>query len=203
MSSKIETLNGHFVDPLNMDPADVRIEDIAHALSLQNRFNGYTSRPYSVAEHSVNVATLTAMRLDRLWGLSGWRKVCENPKHRITLRQALLHDATEAYLPDMTYPVKQHMPEFQAAEDRLWTVIAGVFQVPVEINATIKIIDKRLATTEKDYLLSNGSALEVWGDYRARFPAFEGRFDIIDRYEVKPSLARRRFLDFYNLVREA
>lgn len=197
-------LSGRTLDPLNLTPSDIHIEDIALGLSAQKRFNGQTSRDYSVAEHSVNVATLVAMTLSEQWGFNDWRKVCENPKHRVTLRQALLHDAPEYILPALSYPIKHH-PAFsfyREMEDSIWRVIAERFSVPAEMSPLVHTVDKRIATNEK-LLLQGDDMPPHWGDYARKYPAFEGRFDIIDRYEVKPSLARRRFMDFYNLVREA
>jgi uncharacterized protein len=71
-------------------PDVIHIRDIAHHLSLINRFNGATDTPYSVAQHSVLVADLLLAKKQPadvcLWGL--------------------LHDAHEAYLGDVTTPVK-------------------------------------------------------------------------------------------------
>lgn len=67
-----------------------RIDDIAHALAQINRFNGHTTRPYSVAEHSLLVADVAAWR--------GASAVVE--------LAALLHDAHEAYVGDMPSPTK-------------------------------------------------------------------------------------------------
>jgi len=64
--------------------------DIAHHLAMINRFNGATSRPYSVAEHSLLVERIGAAR-----GAS--------PGLRLAL---LMHDAHEAYVGDMISPAK-------------------------------------------------------------------------------------------------
>jgi len=80
---------------MSLRPEDICIEDIAHHLALINRFNGATKRPISVAQHSVYVARLC-------WDLS-WE----------TQLQALLHDATEAYLGDITKWLK-NTPMFAA-----------------------------------------------------------------------------------------
>lgn len=79
----------HFLCGLR-SPSQVDIMDIAHALSLINRFTGHTIRPYSVAEHSLLVADICAME-------------GQSP---ITQLAALLHDAHEAYTGDMSSPVK-------------------------------------------------------------------------------------------------
>jgi hypothetical protein len=73
----------------------VQLDDIAHHLSLINRFNGATPRPYSVAEHSLLVAEI----FERQLGMT-------NPVARLA---ALLHDAHEAYLGDLISPVKGHL----------------------------------------------------------------------------------------------
>ena len=64
-------------------PAFYQNIDLARTLSQINRYNGHTSRPYSVAEHSILVAALLPQRLCRL---------------------GLLHDAGEAATGDTTRP---------------------------------------------------------------------------------------------------
>jgi hypothetical protein len=76
---------------------DVQLADIAHQLALINRFNGATTRPYSVAEHSLLVAEI----FERQLGMA-------NPTARLA---ALMHDAHECYLGDITSPVKRHLGE--------------------------------------------------------------------------------------------
>lgn len=200
-SSRIETLNGHFVDPLNMRPEDVRIGDIAHALSNQNRFNGYTSRPYSVAEHSVYVARVVARMYDNA-GTSAVMGLTEDIFDRRSItRQALLHDATEAYLLDIPRPVKLAIPAYGEIEARLWEVIAGVFDVPVEMHPFVKEADRRLCHTEKLAFLSpEGLDKPEWAIARD-FPPYKGDWDIIDRYSVPAGVVRRRFLDMFDQVK--
>lgn len=76
---------------------EVQLADIAHQLALINRFNGATTRPYSVAEHSLLVAEI----FERQLGMA-------NPAARLA---ALMHDAHECYLGDITSPVKRHLGE--------------------------------------------------------------------------------------------
>lgn len=80
--ARIATWTGRLVDPFALRPQDVDIHDIAHALSRQCRYGGM-GRFYSTAEHSV----LLCVYLHRLHGLG---------------KQALMHDAHEAYLPPAT-----------------------------------------------------------------------------------------------------
>jgi uncharacterized protein len=78
------------VSLLSPTPDVIHIRDIAHHLALINRFNGATETPYSVAQHSVLVADLLLAK--------------KQPAH--VCLWGLLHDAHEAYLGDLTTPVK-------------------------------------------------------------------------------------------------
>lgn len=94
-------------DPLTATAEDVDIQDIAHALHLICRANGHFPHFYSVAQHSINCAKEASAR-----GYS----------ERVQLG-CLLHDASEAYMSDVTRPVKQYLHEYLKAEDRLQNVI--------------------------------------------------------------------------------
>lgn len=78
--------------------AEIALEDIAHALGMLCRFNGHIRRFYSVAQHSVLVSRLV------------------EPEHAL---QALFHDAPEAYVGDMTAPLKKHMKGFRELEAKI------------------------------------------------------------------------------------
>lgn len=73
----------HFISP---SVEEICIEDIAHALSMICRFNGHMKEFYSVAEHSIRVASL----LPKEYKLAG-----------------LFHDAAEAYTMDIPRPIKR------------------------------------------------------------------------------------------------
>lgn len=107
----IETYTGVSFFSLNPSPDDVRIEDIAHALSQKCRFNGHTSHFYSVAAHSINVQReLEARGADVRTQLIG-----------------LLHDASEAYLPDVPSPIKPLLNGFKEVEKRVEIAIFNAF----------------------------------------------------------------------------
>lgn len=93
--------SGLYVDLINPDPDTIRIEDIAHHLSLTCRYTGGVRRFYSVAEHCVLVAELVKyVELDKQSGARYEGKLSE------LQRNALMHDAAEAYINDLTAPAK-------------------------------------------------------------------------------------------------
>lgn len=78
------TYSGKFVNPLDIHPEDLCLQDIAHALALRSRFGGHCATFYSVAQHCCLAAMFT----------------------KESRPLALLHDAAEAYLCDVPGPLK-------------------------------------------------------------------------------------------------
>ena len=107
MSSYLKTYSGLHIDPLDPKTEEIRLKDIAHALSLICRGAGQVTHFYSVAQHCLNCEREAEAR-----GLS----------RRLRLA-CLLHDASEAYLNDIIRPVKQYLPEYKKAEDYFLKVI--------------------------------------------------------------------------------
>ena len=155
----VAVASNRLVDPLAMKPGDVVASDIAAALAKICRWGGMCNPFYSVAEHSVRVATRAAQMVDSF----------RTPDDVFLLRQyALLHDAAEAYLGDLRLPLKR-LPEFQFyrdAEHRLLAVIherAGLDPVvPEWVSDAIKMADAEEADQEWQSLMleRNGLALE-------------------------------------------
>jgi hypothetical protein len=96
--SYIRTASGKAVSLSLPDPGTISIRDIACSLSRINRFSGATLLPVNVADHSLNVARLLAMR--------------KAPPEVQML--GLLHDAHEAYLGDITTPVREEIAYYAA-----------------------------------------------------------------------------------------
>lgn len=103
----IWTASGRKFWPLDPQPEDVPIEDIAHALSHICRWTGHVSVFYSVAQHSVLVSSLV-----------------QGPSESLRL-YALLHDASEAFLNDIARPLKRlsYMKGYVDVEERVQRVI--------------------------------------------------------------------------------
>ena len=124
----MNTWTGRQFDPLHMQPSDVSLEDIAHALSLLCRGGGHLDRFYSVGQHCINCAGEARAR--------GW-------SDRLVLA-CLLHDASEAYISDIIRPVKIHLDNYREIEDRIMAVILeafGLHDLTPEENASWKQID--------------------------------------------------------------
>ena len=99
----ITTYTGKKIDPLAPDVALFDVRDYAHALSLTCRGNGHVKRFLSVGQHCVWCAKEAAAR--------GYSK-------RVVLA-CLLHDASEAYMSDVPRPLKEVLPAYIEAEDKL------------------------------------------------------------------------------------
>lgn len=112
---------GVLIDPVNPNPDHIRIEDIAHAMSLVCRYGGHISTHYSVAQHSVIVSSYFNEPSLALAGL--------------------LHDAEEYIFGDMVSPLKKRYPDYCRDADNLRNVIYTKFGVPLDLYKEIKPID--------------------------------------------------------------
>jgi len=138
----ITTYTGEDFRPLDPNPDQIHIEDIAHALSLLCRANGHIIRFYSVAQHSINCANEAKAR-----GLS------------MRVQTAcLLHDASEAYLSDITRPVKRYLLNYITIEKHLQDTIYGKLIGSVLTDdeaALVDDIDNNMLICEFDALAPN------------------------------------------------
>lgn len=137
----LQTFSGARFDLRHPRAADIRTEDICHALACVNRYTGHALRPYSVAEHSVRVAMLV------------------EPRHR---KAALLHDATEAYVNDLAAPFKR-MPEltgYRDTETAVWHKVCERFDLDLRLPAEVKRADLIAFEVERRILL--GEPPEPW-----------------------------------------
>ncbi|MDP3425521.1 MAG: HD family hydrolase [Burkholderiaceae bacterium] len=132
MHATIQTASGRYANLVAPLPHHIDIGDIAHALSNICRFGGHTREFYSVAQHSVLVSRIVP--------------------HEHALA-ALLHDAAEAYVGDVTLPLKQLLPDYRTIEASIWRAIASSFDLPADLPACVKRADLVLLATERRDLM--------------------------------------------------
>ena len=129
MSNAVIMLHtGKMFDLVDIDPYLIDIYDIAHHLAHLCRFTGATREFYSVAQHSLFVS------------------INVSPENAFV---GLLHDAAEAYIGDVSAPLKRVLPDYNRIEENLWEAIAWRFNIPFDIPAEVKEIDRRLGDTEQ------------------------------------------------------
>jgi len=119
--------------PLDPRADEVRIEDIAAALSKLCRYGGQCLRFYSVAEHCVHVANYAPPELKLV---------------------ALLHDASEAYLSDVIRPIKSHLTNYLEIEAGLERVIAKRFGTACPMAAEVERLDTAILADERDQTMA-------------------------------------------------
>lgn len=128
---RIMLQSGRLLDLANPSEHDIDITDIAQGLAQTCRFAGQCSRFYSVAEHSVLVSIAT-------------------PHAQLA---ALFHDATEAFIGDMSKPLKRLMPQYSAVEERLQRVIFKRFHIEWPIPPEVKQADQTVMQLEQHCLM--------------------------------------------------
>jgi 5'-deoxynucleotidase YfbR-like HD superfamily hydrolase len=179
---------------------DIRIEDVAAALSKLCRFTGHTTKFYSVAEHSLLVAQLVGLNggsiRDQLWGL--------------------LHDAPEAYVGDMSTPLKAYLqtefecqPEtvgveaYQELHDLIQVSLCHKLGLPETMPPVVARADFAAYTMEFDYLFPRtANVVEV--SKQNRTPNVYAEEFVLPTIPVRqlltcwhPAYAETRFLDKY------
>ena len=154
--TRIMLASGTLFDILDPEGSDFTLQDIAHGLGRVCRFAGHTNRFYSVAEHCVHVARLVPVEL---------------------ATAAMLHDATEAFIGDVTRPLKSLLPDYRRIEDNIATAIArrflpgfdgGVFNLPA-----IKAADMVMCMVEARHLMpeADGFWIDQKTEVKAKYPA--------------------------------
>ena len=132
MKPTILTASGFYFNFIEPKDNQVLVSDIAHALSHICRFSGHTSKFYSVAQHSVMASHIVP------------------PEDALA---ALFHDAPEAYIGDITSPLKRLLPDYRVIESRLQDDIFTKLGLPLCLPASVKIADRVLLATEQRDLM--------------------------------------------------
>lgn len=131
----------------DINPSQIRIADIAHGLANICRYNGQVKEFFSVAQHSIFVSKLVKPK-NALWGL--------------------LHDASEAYLGDLTYPFKAKEKYkaigdlYQQIEERiLWAVGEHFDLKPKFVPDEVKHCDRLVRAVETKCLFGTGEIVDL------------------------------------------
>lgn len=171
--------SGREVDLLRPSHEDIEIADIATALSRICRFTGHGRKFYSVAEHSVRASHLVSPEV---------------------ALQALLHDATEAYLGDVSSPLKKCLGFVYRDMELVWgEAISQRFgvQYPITVRQAMELslADRYLALAEARFL-GIPTTNPAWKDYPTVCHVDHPAALFSDRTAGWPeNLARRVFLD--------
>lgn len=171
MNPDILTVSGNYFNFLTPEKSVFGIEDIAHALSHVCRFAGHCREFYSVAQHSVMVSRI----VPREHALVG-----------------LLHDAPEAFIGDVTRPLKALLPDYQKLQERIEKAVLGKFGIAM-IPDSVKQADLVMLRTEQRDLM-------LWRGPWACLDGIEPLAETVRPW--RPEVAKWRFLHEFDAIQD-
>lgn len=130
MKASVATRDGTLIDLHDPKPSDFNIETIAAGLARAHRWGNQSDM--TVAQHSVNVCAY----------------VQREGVHRRVERAALMHDASEFLIADLSRPFKQLLPEYYVIENKMMKAIAERFDFDWPPPSIVKKADEVLMVTE-------------------------------------------------------
>lgn len=176
MSNTIQTVSGQYFFFDSPESHNFPIEEIAHALSHICRYTGHVRQFYSVAQHSVLVSKHVPI------------------EHAFA---ALMHDASEAYLGDVSSPLKQLLPDYKAYEHRVEKALFAAYGIDFPLHPCVKAADLTLLVTEQRDLMPHVNRLldqRFWPD----LPPLPEEIVPLSHRAAKDQFLRR----FYELKRQ-
>ena len=192
--SWIVTCDGHEASLEFPTHADYEIERISHSLAQINRFNGHACRPYSVAEHSLLVLDIAKTKLD----LDVHGQMA-----------ALMHDAHEAFIGDVTSPMKallgSAMCRMEMRHANLMSLRFGYHVAMTQNGYELKVADMMALAVERAALLPHkkpcGTPSTPWPCLDvANDPSMRGWWDDLmatHRVEATWQMWRDRFIQAF------
>lgn len=160
--------SGNYWNYLTPETSIITIDDIAHGLANESRYNGQTSDFYSVAQHSV------------------WVSLLVQPEHAMA---ALLHDCNEAVMKDIMKPLKRLLPDYCALEQKSEAAILSRFGITLPLDPSIKRADMIMLATEKRDLMPVNSGyqfdcgdIKPISDYIVPMPPRVAKAWFLERY---------------------
>lgn len=140
------------------------------------RANGHYSSFYSVGAHCLNC----------------YEEACARRESQRVKLACLLHDACEAYISDITRPVKQYLDEYKSIEERLANSIYEKFlgsPLTEYEEKMVKLIDDAMLFHE--FLEFSGEKLAEEAPYVAATPDF---------YRGTMKQVEQEYLDVFNSI---
>lgn len=144
----IQVYSGATFFPLDPNPDVLTLDDVAIPLSRMCRYGGHCLQFYSVAEHCVLMA-----RHLRAAGYDDARCL-----------QALMHDASEAFIADIVRPVKGKLAGYKDAEERLMRALSPRFGFDWPMTPVVRDLDASMIAVERPAnMLMTGVPDDLWG----------------------------------------
>jgi len=178
MPGTMHTVSGSDFCPFKESMGKVDIGDIAWALAHQCRYNGHVDRFYSVANHCMVMARFFI-----------------NKKNYKDALEALMHDAAEAYVGDMAYPLKKLLPQFTAIENRVQGYLLkelGLHEYTREHEGAVYYVQSPLVRKLDKRMIEHESSI-------LRSSLKDNRYDpeIGDLYDMPPDMMAGQFEVLY------
>lgn len=186
------TASGRLIDLERPQAGDIALPDVARGLSNCCRFAGQLPQFYSVAQHSVLVASLV------------------DPPFKL---QALLHDASEAYMGDLSRNLKHHelLNGYRVLEERLQNAIHIRFDIgatgltgvdTVKTADNLAAIFEHVTLRERKQFESGHDIARMLRHGFIKGDSWEDLVSLADRLPdgvacLTPEEAERSFLRFY------
>lgn len=179
----IELRSGSYLDLADPNPADITLRDVAHGLANTCRFAGQCRTFYSVAEHAVLVAD----------------KLRADGAPAPVVLAGLHHDDPEAFIGDVTRPLKALLSGYRKLEDRVMAAIEAALGLPSHCHLApgLKAADDWALAVEAHHLLpSHGATWFCTGLYE---PAVNYGLSVDDRpLGMDPEEARDMWLRWHD-----
>ena len=165
--SAIQTNKGEFFDFLKPSEYTPTIFEVGYALSNLCRFTGHVEEFYSVAQHSVLVSLIV-------------------PQH--LAYEGLMHDCAEAFVGDVSAPLKRLLPQYKeierAVEMAIFPRLGLSYPSPIEVKRADLVA---LATEQRDLFVrqrqwSELSGIEPVADKIQPLPPKEAYKLFLNRY---------------------